>query len=74
VYAPPPPVYVAPPPPVYVVPRRAYYRPAPVYVQRPVVLRPASIVVPASREWRGHRDEYGTYQNGRWNDERRYKH
>jgi hypothetical protein len=64
VYAPPP-VYVVPPPPVYVVPR-AVYRPA------PVVYRPVPVVAyPYHRrgEWRGHRDEYGTYRRDeRWND------
>jgi len=73
VYAPAPVVY-APPPPVVVVPRYVRYRPAPVYYQRPVVLRPADFARPYGT-WQGHRDEYGTYyRDGRWNDERRYKH
>jgi hypothetical protein len=35
-------------------------------------LRPAAIVY--GQQWRGHRDEYGTPQNGRWDDGRRHRH
>jgi len=63
VYAAPAPVYVAPP--LIVAPRRAYYRPAPVYVQRPVVVRPVPVV---------YAPRHGGWNDGRWNDERRYRH
>ena len=64
VYAPPPPVYVAPAP-VVVVPRPIYVRPAPVYVTHPVVVRPVPMV---------YAPRHGEWHDGRWNDERRYRH
>jgi hypothetical protein len=55
---------------VVVAPRRGYYRPAPVYVQRRVVVRPVPVVyAPRQGGWHDAR-----WDDRRWNDERRYRH